>query len=486
MNVDILTLGCSKNLVDSERLLHQFEAQGFTTYHNPEQTHGGIAVVNTCGFIAAAKEESINVILELCQQKEAGNLKQVYVMGCLSERYMSELQEEIPQVDKFYGKFDWDQLLKELSQRYDFRSANERQITTPPHYAYLKIAEGCDRKCAYCAIPLITGKHISRPIEDILAEVRTLVNQGVKEFQIIEQELTYYGVDLYRKQCIAELVEKIAETPGVEWVRLHYAYPNQFPDSLLEVISKHDNICNYLDIALQHISDNILQRMHRHVTKQETINLIRKMREKVPDICIRTTLLLGFPGETEEDFEELLQFVKETRFNRLGAFAYSEEEGTYAANHYKDDVPERVKQERLDRLMELQRGISEELNQELIGSVLKTIIDKQEGDYSSKMLRITIYMEQRNMNNKEFITDLATRLDEKAKETQRLASIFSTVFAESLEEGDSLSLQSFGTFEVKKKLERIVTNPTNKQRMLVPPKLALSFKPSNILKDKIK
>ena len=233
MNVDILTLGCSKNLVDSERLLHQFEAHGFTTYHNPEQTHGGIAVVNTCGFIAAAKEESINVILELCQQKEAGNLKQVYVMGCLSERYMSELQEEIPQVDKFYGKFDWDQLLKELSQRYDFRSANERQITTPPHYAYLKIAEGCDRKCAYCAIPLITGKHISRPIEDILAEVRTLANQGVKEFQIIEQELTYYGVDLYHKQCIAELVEKIAETPGVEWVRLHYAYPNQFPDSLL-------------------------------------------------------------------------------------------------------------------------------------------------------------------------------------------------------------------------------------------------------------
>ena len=339
MNVDILTLGCSKNLVDSERLLHQFEAHGFTTYHNPEQTHGGIAVVNTCGFIAAAKEESINVILELCQQKEAGNLKQVYVMGCLSERYMSELQEEIPQVDKFYGKFDWDQLLKELSQRYDFRSANERQITTPPHYAYLKIAEGCDRKCAY------------------------------------------YGVDLYHKQCIAELVEKIAETPGVEWVRLHYAYPNQFPDSLLEVISKHDNICNYLDIALQHISDNVLQRMHRHVTKQETIDLIRKMREKVPDICIRTTLLLGFPGETDEDFEELLQFVKETRFNRLGAFVYSEEEGTYAANHYKDDVPESVKQERLDRLMELQRGISEELNQELIGSVLKTIIDKQEGDY---------------------------------------------------------------------------------------------------------
>lgn len=381
MNVDILTLGCSKNLVDSERLLHQFEAHGFTTYHNPEQTHGGIAVVNTCGFIAAAKEESINVILELCQQKETGNLKQVYVMGCLSERYMSELQEEIPQVDKFYGKFDWNQLLKELSQRYDFRSANERQITTPPHYAYLKIAEGCDRKCAYCAIPLITGKHISRPIEDILAEVRTLVNQGVKEFQIIEQELTYYGVDLYHKQCIAELVEKIAETPGVEWVRLHYAYPNQFPDSLLEVISKHDNICNYLDIALQHISDNVLQRMHRHVTKQETIDLIRKMREKVPDICIRTTLLLGFPGETDEDFEELLQFVKETRFNRLGAFVYSEEEGTYAANHYKDDVPESVKQERLDRLMELQRGISEELNQELIGSVLKTIIDKQEGDY---------------------------------------------------------------------------------------------------------
>ena len=234
---------------------------------------------------------------------------------------------------------------------------------------------------AYCAIPLITGKHISRPIEDILAEVRTLVNQGVKEFQIIEQELTYYGVDLYHKQCIAELVEKIAEIPGVEWVRLHYAYPNQFPDSLLEVIRKHDNICNYLDIALQHISDNVLQRMHRHVTKQETIDLIRKMREKVPDICIRTTLLLGFPGETEEDFEELLQFVKETRFNRLGAFAYSEEEGTYAANHYKDDVPESVKQERLDRLMELQRGISEELNQELIGSVLKTIIDKQEGDY---------------------------------------------------------------------------------------------------------
>ena len=379
--VDIITMGCSKNLVDSEQLLRQFEAKGFAIYHNPETIHGDIAVVNTCGFIGDAKEESINMILSLCEMKEDGLLERLYVMGCLSERYLKELETEIPQVDKFFGKFNWTELLNDLDTSYDSTLKNERTLTTPGHYAYLKISEGCNRNCAYCAIPIITGSHISRPMEEILDEVRHLVSTGVKEFQVIAQELTYYGLDLYKKQMLPELIEQMAQIPGVEWIRLHYAYPTHFPMELLQVIRKYPNICNYLDIALQHISDPVLQRMQRHTSKKETLELLQAMRREVPGICIRTTLMVGFPGETEADFEELLDFVRTIRFDRMGAFAYSEEEGTYAAKHYADDIPEDVKQERLDRLMTLQEGISAELCTEKVGRTFKTIIDRQEGDY---------------------------------------------------------------------------------------------------------
>ena len=379
--VDIITMGCSKNLVDSEQLLRQFEAKGFLIHHNPETIHGDIAVVNTCGFIGDAKEESINMILSLCQMKEDGFLQQLYVMGCLSERYLQELQVEIPQVDKFFGKFNWNELLSELDCAYDASIKNERTLTTPSHYAYLKISEGCNRKCAYCAIPIITGSHVSRPMEEILDEVRHLVSIGVKEFQVIAQELTYYGLDLYKKQMLPELIEQMAQIPGVEWIRLHYAYPTHFPIELLQVIRKYPNVCNYMDIALQHISDSMLQRMHRHTTKKETLELLEAMRKEVPGICIRTTLMVGFPGETDEDFQELLDFVRTVRFDRMGAFAYSEEEGTYAAEHYEDNIPEEVKQERLDRLMLLQERISSELCAEKIGQTFKTIIDRREGDY---------------------------------------------------------------------------------------------------------
>lgn len=379
--VDIITMGCSKNLVDSEQLLRQFEAKGFLIHHNPETIHGDIAVVNTCGFIGDAKEESINMILSLCQMKEEGRLQQLYVMGCLSERYLQELQVEIPQVDKFFGKFNWNELLSELDCAYDASIKNERTLTTPSHYAYLKISEGCNRKCAYCAIPIITGSHVSRPMGEILDEVRHLVSIGVKEFQIIAQELTYYGLDLYKKQMLPELIEQMAQIPGVEWIRLHYAYPTHFPMELLQVIRKYPNVCNYMDIALQHISDYMLQRMHRHTTKKETLELLGAMRKEVPGICIRTTLMVGFPGETDKDFQELLDFVRTVRFDRMGAFAYSEEEGTYAAEHYEDNIPEEVKQERLDRLMLLQERISSELCAEKIGQTFKTIIDRKEGDY---------------------------------------------------------------------------------------------------------
>lgn len=379
--VDIITMGCSKNLVDSEHLLRQFQEQGFKIYHNPETTHGDIAVVNTCGFIGDAKEESINMILSLCDLKENGDLKKVYVMGCLSERYLAELEKEIPQVDGFYGKFNWNQLLEDLSLSYSGALKNERILTTPSHYAYIKISEGCDRKCAYCAIPIITGAHQSRPMEEILDEVRQLVGQGVKEFQIIAQELTYYGIDLYQKQMLPELIDRMADIPGVEWIRLHYAYPTHFPYDLLPVMARHDNVCKYLDIALQHISDTVLERMRRHITRQETLDLLARLRQEVPGICIRTTLMVGFPGETEEEFQELLDFVRDVRFDRMGAFAYSEEEGTYAADNYTDDVPEEVKEQRLDQLMTLQEGISTELNAQKVGRTLKTIIDRKEGDY---------------------------------------------------------------------------------------------------------
>lgn len=379
--VDIITMGCSKNLVDSEQLMRQFALNGYTLYHNPDHIHGDIAVVNTCGFIGDAKEESINQILDLCAKKEAGLLQRVYVMGCLSERYLRELADEIPQVDKFYGKFNWSDLLTDLNHTYYEEARAERILTTPRHYAYIKISEGCDRHCAYCAIPIITGAHRSRPIEDILEEVRWLVQQGVKEFQIIAQELTYYGLDLYGQQRLPELVDRMAGIEGVEWIRLHYAYPTHFPYALMDVMNRHDNVCKYLDIALQHISDGVLQRMRRHITKDETYQLIRDLRSSVPGICLRTTLMVGFPGETEAEFNELLQFVNDARFDRMGAFKYCEEEGTYAAKHYADDVPDEVKQRRYDTLMEAQQQISIVYGQEKVGKVLKVIIDREEGGY---------------------------------------------------------------------------------------------------------
>ena len=384
--VDFITLGCSKNLVDSENLMGLFEAHGFHVTHDAEHPEGEIAVVNTCGFIEDAKQESIDTILELVQAKEEGRLKRLYVMGCLSERYLAELEAEIPEVDGWYGKFNYKQLLADLSEITQMEpsllcNSVHRHMTTPRHYAYLKIAEGCDRHCAYCAIPLITGRHQSRPMQEILDEVRWLVSQGTKEFQVIAQELTYYGVDFDGKQHIAELIEQMAEIEGVEWIRLHYAYPAHFPWDLLRVMREKKNVCNYLDIDLQHISDHMLERMQRHVTKEDTYELIRRMRREVPGIHIRTTLMVGFPGETDEDFRQLVEFTKWARFERMGAFAYSEEDGTYSAKHYEDDVPQEVKQQRLDKLMRVQQNISAELEGEKVGQTLRVIIDRQEGDY---------------------------------------------------------------------------------------------------------
>lgn len=379
--VDIISLGCSKNLVDSEVLLGLMEANGYQCFHDSDNPHGGIVVVNTCGFINDAKEESINTILEFVQAKSEGRIEKLFVMGCLSERYLADLEAEIPEVDGWYGKFNYKQLLKDLEGEDYPVCEGSRRITTPRHYAYLKISEGCDRHCAYCAIPLITGRHQSRPMEDILDEVRQLVKDGTKEFNVIAQELTYYGVDLDGKQHIAELIEQMADIPGVEWIRLHYAYPTHFPWDLLRVMQEKKNVCKYLDIALQHISDHMLSNMKRHVTKNETYELIERIRREVPGIHIRTTLMVGFPGETEEDFEELKEFVKWARFERMGAFAYSEEEGTYSAEHYKDDVPEDVKQRRLDRLMRIQQNISAEVEAEKIGKTLRVVIDRREGDY---------------------------------------------------------------------------------------------------------
>lgn len=379
--IDIVTMGCSKNLVDSESLMKLFEDNGYHCVHDPKRPQGEIAVINTCGFIEDAKQESIDTILEFIQAKEEGRLRKLYVMGCLSQRYQKELEAEMPEVDKFYGKFNYKELLKELGKADVPACSGTRHLTTPHHYAYIKISEGCNRRCAYCAIPIITGKHVSRPIDEILDEVRQLVADGVKEFQIIAQELTYYGVDLDGKHHITELISRIADIPGVKWIRLHYAYPNQFPLDLLDVMREKPNVCKYLDIALQHISDNMLNRMHRHVSKQETIDLLKTIRERVPGIHIRTTLMVGFPGETQKDFHELLEFVRTQRFERMGAFAYSEEEGTYSANNYEDDVPAEVKQRRLDKLMILQQEISAEVEAEKVGKILKVIIDRKEGDY---------------------------------------------------------------------------------------------------------
>ncbi len=379
--IDIITMGCSKNLVDSEHLMRQLEECGYEVTHDSEEPCGEIAVINTCGFIGDAKQESINMILEFCQRKDEGDLRKLFVMGCLSERYLDDLREEISQVDKFYGKFNWTELVSDLKHEYDEKIANERVLTTPGHYAYLKISEGCNRRCAYCAIPIITGPHKSRPMEEILDEVRYLVAKGVKEFQIIAQELTFYGVDLYKKQSIAELVEKISDIEGVEWIRLHYAYPANFPYDLLRVMRERKNVCKYLDIALQHVSTKVLKKMLRNVTKEDTYALVERMRNEVPGICLRTTMMVGFPGEGEKEFEELIEFVKWAKFDRLGAFAYCEEDGTYAAMNYRDSVSNKKKQERLDRLMAVQQRISSRLNDEKVGKTFRTVIDRVEGDY---------------------------------------------------------------------------------------------------------
>ncbi len=381
VSVDLITLGCSKNLVDSEKLIHQLELNGFDVTHDAEEPQGEIAIVNTCGFIGDAKEESINMILELAKRKEQGKLKQLIVMGCLSQRYFEELKMELPEVDRFYGKFDWEQIITDLKGTYHKEASGERHLTTPSHYAYLKISEGCNRHCAYCAIPIITGKQKSHSIEEIVAEVENLVAKGVKEFQVIAQELTGYGTDLYGRQMIAELIDRIADVPGVEWIRLHYGYPAHFPWELLQVMKRHDNVCRYLDIALQHISDSQLSAMRRHITKQETYDFIERIRKEVPGIHLRTTLMVGFPGETDEDFQELIDFVKWAKFERMGAFAYSEEEGTYAAEHYIDDVSEDVKQARLSKLMRIQQQISSDVQENKVGQIMKVIIDRKEGDY---------------------------------------------------------------------------------------------------------
>lgn len=380
--IDIITLGCSKNLVDAERLMRQLELAGYRCVHDSEQPQGEIAVINTCGFIGDAKEESIQTILEFGQRKTEGKLKRLYVMGCLSERYLHELEAEIPEVDKWFGKFDYWGIVDELrpTATVDTHST-ERVLTTPGHYAYVKISEGCNRFCSYCAIPLITGRHTSRPQEEILEEVRWLVSQGVRELNVIAQDLSSYGLDLYKEHRLAALVDAMAQVEGVEWIRLHYAYPTDFPDDLLAVMRKHGNVCKYLDIALQHCTGHMLGLMRRHIHRSEQDALIRRIREEVPGICIRTTLLVGHPGETEEDFEELKEWVRGMRFDRMGAFAYSDEEGTYANLHYKDDIPQEVKERRVAEIMAIQQSISRELQEAKVGCVEKVVIDREEGDY---------------------------------------------------------------------------------------------------------
>ena len=360
--VDIITLGCSKNLVDSEQLMRQFVANGYTVEHDPHKINGEIVVVNTCGFIGDAQEESINMILELGEQKQKGRIGKLFVMGCLSERFLKDLEKELPEVDRFYGKFNWKELISDLGKSYHQELATERVLTTPRHYAYVKIGEGCNRTCSYCSIPIITGAYQSRPMDEIVDEVRGLVAQGVKEFQMIAQDLTFYGLDRYKRMALPELVERVSDIPGVEWIRLHYGYPSHFPYDLLPVMRERDNVCKYMDIALQHISDPMLKMMRRNITKAETYELLERMRREVPGIHLRTTLMVGHPGETEQDFEELIRFVKDIRFERMGAFAYSHEEGTYAYQHYKDEIPQEVKQDRLDYLMRVQEGISADVN----------------------------------------------------------------------------------------------------------------------------
>ena len=381
--IDIISLGCSKNLVDSEHLMRQFAANGYTLEHNPTKVNGEIVVVNTCGFIQDAQQESIEMILQLVDLKRQGKIRKLFVMGCLAERFLAELQNEpeLAEVDHFYGKFSWKQILADLGKAYNDDIANERVLTTPQHYAYIKISEGCNRFCAFCAIPLITGRHTSVPMPDIISEVKSLVSQGVKEFNIIAQDLSSYGVDLYGEMRLPQLIESLAQIPGVEWIRLHYAYPAQFPYEILPVMARHSNVCRYLDVALQHIADPVLTNMRRHITRSQTLQFIERIRREVPGIHLRTTLMVGFPGEGEKEFEELKAFVEEARFERMGAFAYSQEEGTYAAEHFADDIPAEVKQSRLDEIMELQEQISLDVNEAKVGSTMRVIIDSEDEEY---------------------------------------------------------------------------------------------------------
>ena len=379
--IHIISLGCSKNLVDSERLIRQLQVNGYTVVHNPDVVDADIAVVNTCGFISDAQEESINTILQLGEAKRQGRIRHLFVMGCLAERFMAQLIDELPEVDKFYGKFNWNQLLTDLGKTYRQELEHERFLTTPPHYTYLKISEGCNRFCAFCAIPLITGRHTSVPIPQLLKEVKLLAAKGVKEFNVIAQDLSSYGKDLYGRLALPELIEQMAAIDGVEWIRLHYAYPTEFPYDILPIMAKHPNVCSYLDIALQHISDKVLTNMRRHISKAETLALIDRLRREVPNLHLRTTLMVGFPGEGDEEFQELLDFVRQTRFERMGAFAYSQEDGTYAAKHLTDVIPDAVKQQRLQQLMELQEEISMDIQQKKVGKTLRVIIDREEDDY---------------------------------------------------------------------------------------------------------
>lgn len=379
--IDVISLGCSKNLVDSERLLKQLELSGFQAFHNSGNVDGDIAIINTCGFIGDAKEESINTILTYAEAKNEGRIKELYVMGCLSERYRDDLLAEIPEIDRIYGKFDWVNIVSDIIKRNPAIMPYDRVITTPSHYTYLKIAEGCNRFCAFCAIPLITGRYKSRPIEEILEEVRMLVRKGVKEFNVIAQDLSSYGLDIYKRLALPELIDRMAEIDGVKWIRLHYAYPSEFPYEILDVMARHSNVCNYLDIALQHINNDVLKNMRRHITKEETLALIRTIREKVPGIHIRTTLMVGFPGETEEAFNELKEFVREAKFERMGAFAYCEEDDTYAAKNFSDSIPQEVKESRLEEIMTIQEDVALESNQSKIGKTMTVVIDREEPDY---------------------------------------------------------------------------------------------------------
>ena len=381
--IDIITLGCSKNLVDAERLMRQLELAGYRCVHDSSMPKGEIAIINTCGFIGDAKEESIEIILQFAERKAKGKLRKLYVMGCLSQRYREELPTEIPEVDKWFGKFDYMGIVEEVKgERLKAKGKEyERMLTTPKHYAYLKIAEGCNRYCSYCAIPLITGKFTSRKMEEILDEVRWMVSEGVKEFNVIAQDLSSYGLDIYGEHRLAQLIDEIAQIEGVEWIRLHYAYPTDFPYDILPVMAKHPNVCKYMDIALQHCSSNVLEKMRRHITCEEQNTLIERIRKEVPGICIRTTLLVGHPGETEEDFNELCEWVKNMRFDRMGAFAYSEEEGTFAARHYTDDIPQEEKEHRVETLMTIQQGISSELLRQMVGTKQRIVIDREEYEY---------------------------------------------------------------------------------------------------------